>query len=65
MSNKHVENIKNTQIPWLCAHTALILHCQNLNINYKHQSIMDMFLLAVRFLGAMAELKEMTHKVLG
>lgn len=23
---------------------------------------MDMFLLAVRFLGAMAELKEMTHK---
>ena len=32
---------------------------------YKNKKIMDIFLMAVRFLGVMAEIKEKTTKVLG
>lgn len=65
MSRKTYPTTIFTQILWLCAHTVLILQCKNKTTRILNIKIMDMFLMAVRFLGTVAEIKEKTHKIFG
>lgn len=56
---------KNIRFSLLCAHTAVPLHRQKKKETLKLYKDMDIFIMAVRILGVMAEIKEKTHKVFG